>query len=366
MSDDERARLKDLVGSLHQNAIDKMPPRAPVLQRPLQFAVRYSRLRDRLGPVFPDILLVDADLPGESARAWWYSRDETINYWSRHDTALDVVNSVFRSMCAHAEASCWPDYTPATLGHVTVTPPLDRLPTEAFFARDYYKRWLKWIDERREYDDAARDLAEWLDAEDEVLEAFITTLEATNGNALRLLDLGCGYGRHLLNLSERHKIDAVGLDINPRMITGAVDAYHERDHLVGNVSFIPGDVALMGQIQPDSFDAAICMTNTLGNMPADKQRAMLHRLATVLRPGGSVLLSVYAEGSSRARTASYEAVDLRVQEEGDRIVAAQGLSSECFTRTRLSRLIADNGMTVAGVEVVGGCGLALVATRENA
>jgi SAM-dependent methyltransferase len=361
MNDEERDRLTDLVSSLHQNVLDKMPARAPIVQRPLQLAVRYTRVRKKLGPVFPDILLIDADLPSDSAKAWWYSRSGTINSWSRHDRALAVVNSVFRSMCRHARASCWPDYTAATLGHVTVTPPLKRLESEAFFGRDYYPRWLTWIEENRDYD--ARELADWLAAEDETLESFVARLEAGRSEPLRLLDLGCGYGRHLLNLTSRHPLVAVGLDINERMITGAVDASHDRGSAAGRVSFVPGDGALMGQIQPDSFDAAMCMTNTIGNMPADKQQAMLHRLRTVLRPGGQALMSVYGESSTRSRIKSYEQVGLRVQEEGNRIVAAQGLSSECFSRTAVERLITEGGMQVGGIETIGGIGLAAIAVR---
>ncbi len=366
MAPDERSSLAELTNKLEQDILDKMPPRAPIVQNMLRLILKSDRFRPRLGPVFPDVLLVDADLPSDSARAWWYNRNGSIFNWNRHNNELTDVNDVLRIICCHASVSCWPEYTAAMLGPVAVTPPRKRLESEAFFGRDYYQRWLKWI--ANDDDEAARQLAEWLDAETDILDSFAATLSPSHGDFIRLLDLGCGYGRHLLHLTQNHKIDGVGLDINERMITGALEAVHKRDDEgaphEGRVSLVVGDVALMGGIKPDSFDAAICMTNTIGNMPPIKQKATLQRLATVLRPGGRALLSVYGENSTQARIKSYGAVGLRVeeQEELHRIVAAQGLSSECFGRKSLEHLIGDNGLRVESITPIGGIGYAAVAT----
>ena len=363
LGDREKANLVALAASLHQNALDKMPPRAPLIRSIIAVCVRFGRTRRLLGPIFPDILLIDADLPSDTARAWWYGRDGSIANWSRQDEGLSLVNTVVREVCAHAVESCWPEYTASMLGHVAVTPPLQRLESEAFFGRDYYQKWRDWIEENYEYDtiDAARELATWLAAEDNALVSFVDSLTPVDGRSLRLLDVGCGFGRHLLTITADHQLDAVGLDINERMIAGALDAIHGRIDAEGHVSFVVGDGAFMGQFQPQSFDAAICMTNTLGNMPSDKQRAMLQRLSVVLRPGGRVLLSVYGEGSGQARHSSYTAIGLRVEEKGNRIVAAEGLSSQSFTRQTLSHLLGDNGLEVVSIDSLVGIGLVAIA-----
>lgn len=359
LSDKEKADLLALAAVLHQNVLDKMPPRAPLIRAIVSTGVRYEKTRQRLGPVFPDILLIDADLPSDTARAWWYSRDGSIANWSRQDEGLSLVNTVVRSICAHANGSRWSEYTASTLGHVVVTPPLQRLESEAFFGHAYYQEWLDWIREHSKYGkvDAAREIADWLSAEDAALMSFVDNLQPTPESRLRLLDVGCGFGRHLLKVTKAHSVDAVGIDINERMIAGALDAAHGRSHAQGHVSFVVGDGAFMGQLQPHSFDAAICMTNTLGNMPPDKQRAMLQRLGVVLRPGGRVLLSVYGEGSTQVRRSSYTAIGLRVEEKGTRILAAEGLSSECFSRHTLSHLLTDNGLEVERIDPLGSIGL---------
>lgn len=214
--------------------------------------------------------------------------------------------------------------------------------------------------------DAAAEIMQWLDAEEELLHDFVIQLQAKSDKPLRILDLGCGYGRHLLSVTERHAVNAVGLDINERMIADALDRLHKRENANGHVSFVVGDAAFMGQLRPHSFDAAICMTNTIGNMPPEKQRTMLQRLSVVLRPGGSALLSVYGEASTNARVTSYEAIKLRVQKKGNRVLAAEGLSSECFSKQRLAHLVEDNGLTpAADVATVAGIGLSVSATSPE-
>lgn len=366
LSASEKAKITELAAALHQNARDKMPPRAPIFEWCLFVAVLFGRLRRRLGPTFPDILLVDADLPGDTAKAWWYGRNGKIGNWSRNDEeGLSLVSDIVTRICSHAGASIWPEYASTTVGHVAVTPPVKRSESEAFFGRDYYEKWLEWIKahERFEPDepshDAAHQISEWLDAEDEALVSFVEALPSQDA-PLRLLDVGCGFGRHLLAITANHSLDAVGIDINDRMIAKALDAVHSRGEALGHVAFVVGDGALMGQLQPQTFDAAICMTNTLGNMPPEKQRAMLQRLSAVLRPGAPFLLSVYGEGSSDARHRSYTAIGLRVEEKDSRIVAAEGLSSECFARRRLERLLTDNGLIPESVES-SGIGLIAVA-----
>src|ERR1700684_4347167 len=97
-------------------------------------------------------------------------------------------------------------------------------------------------------------------------------------------------------------------------------------------------------------------------MPPIKQRATLQRLSKVLRPGGRALLSVYGENSAQARKKSYESIGLRIQaDDAHRLIAAQGLSSECFGRTALKHLIEDNGLEVETIAQIAGIGYVAIA-----
>jgi SAM-dependent methyltransferase len=128
-----------------------------------------------------------------------------------------------------------------------------------------------------------------------------------------------------------------------------------------------GDAASLSDFEIDEFDLAICMTNTLGNLPREKQTALVRRLRSVLKPGGSALISVYSDASVRARLASYRAIGLRVEARSDRIEASEGLVSEHFTAPRLRTLLEENGLRVLGdVKHVTAIGLAAVASLDSA
>jgi len=131
-------------------------------------------------------------------------------------------------------------------------------------------------------------------------------------------------------------------------------------------NFMPEDAATLDSCDDAEFDFAICMTNTLGNLPKNKQNQLVRRLKRVLKPGGQVYFSTYTEGSHTARLASYEAIGLDVKVEGSRIVAAEGLESEAFSQTSLRRLIVENGLELVGeIEPVAGIGLKAIAQRPS-
>jgi ubiquinone/menaquinone biosynthesis C-methylase UbiE len=364
MDPTEKEILVELTGALHQNAIDKLPPRTPLVHAALSFAVLFGRTRRMLGPVFPDILLVDADLPGDTAKAWWYSRKGKVDSWGRENDGLERVHTFVKSVCAHAKASCWGEYTYKALGQVAVTLPLKKLESEAFFAREHYRKWIGWIEANSGHSqvDAAAEIQRWLDAEMVLLDEFVGELAGSSQEPLRILDLGCGYGRHLLSVARKYPVHAVGMDINERMIAEALDEMHDCGQVEGHVSFVVGDAALMAQLRPSSFDAAICMTNTLGNMPEEKQRAMLQRLSVVLRPGGKAFFSVYGEASTGAREKSYEGIGLRIETKENRVIAAEGLSSEYFNKRQLTHLIEDYGLHEAKELSVEPLGIGAIAT----
>ncbi len=114
----------------------------------------------------------------------------------------------------------------------------------------------------------------------------------------RLLDVGCGTGRHAVALAAGG-VAVTGVDLSPAML----DRARERAEEAGvEVEFIEADArALPPGLGP--FDAAICLCEGAfclvadGVEPLAHDRAILTSIQEILRPGGRLVLT----GLSAAR-----------------------------------------------------------------
>ena len=164
------------------------------------------------------------------------------------------------------------------------------------------------------------------------LAAELDLLRDTITAGMRVLDVGCGTGRHLLLLGERLE-RGVGVDYEQSYVAearrrGGGRALH---FVVGDACRIP----LAG-----SFDLAMCLTNTWGTM-SDKAGALreMRRLAPL---PGSRLLSVYSPASVPARREWYRRLGHSVLEETDEyLVTDGGFRSEHFSEARLRALLGE-------------------------
>ena len=113
----------------------------------------------------------------------------------------------------------------------------------------------------------------------------------------KLLDVGCGTGRHILELS-RYPGTFVGLDMARQDLFSFrswLGIHALKGPLTASVHMVEGD----GERVPFAdglFDIVLC-TETLEHVPND--RAILLELLRVLKPGGTLVISVPDEYSER-------------------------------------------------------------------
>ena len=101
-----------------------------------------------------------------------------------------------------------------------------------------------------------------------------------------VLDVGCGQGRHAVELSLRG-YRVVGLDYSDYLLSVAVERGRERG---ADVRFVKGDMRFMdfdGQ-----FDAAFLFFTTFGYFDDDENFRVLKNISRALRRGGRLLIDL--------------------------------------------------------------------------
>ncbi|MBS1836610.1 MAG: class I SAM-dependent methyltransferase [Actinobacteria bacterium] len=180
---------------------------------------------------------------------------------------------------------------------------------------------------------------------------------------MRVLDVGCGPGRHALALA-RHGIEVVGVDISERFVEVGVEVA-DREGLSGLVTFERADArSMVGDERFDAarsaapFDAAISLCQGafgLGGAPdvGDPQNlgadtAVLAGIAAALGPGGRCAVSAFSsyfqvrwleetDTFDAAGAVNHERAEL-LDGEGER--AEADLWTTCYTPREL-RLVAE-------------------------
>lgn len=178
------------------------------------------------------------------------------------------------------------------------------------------------------------------------------------GRGSRLLDVGCGPGRHVAALVERG-VEVAGVDLSWTFVSLGRAASGAR--------FARADARRL-PVRPGSFDAVISLCQGGFGLLGGEDGAALDAMAAAVRPGGLLALSAFS---------AYFAV--RYLEDGDTFDAATGVNHEraevrspageaqsfdlwttCFTPRELRLLVERAGLDLVSLSAVtpGGYGLA--------
>jgi ubiquinone/menaquinone biosynthesis C-methylase UbiE len=165
----------------------------------------------------------------------------------------------------------------------------------------------------------------FLQAEFELLHAVVT-------ESMRVIDVGCGTGRHLLMLKNRLRL-GVGVDYERSYIAEA-----RRRATDENLHFVTADATAIAVRL--AFDFAMSLTNTWGTM-SDKS-GVLGEMRRVAPNAQTRLLVVYSEPSVQARREWYRRLGHTVLEETPEYLETEGgFRSEHFSEARLRSLIGN-------------------------
>jgi SAM-dependent methyltransferase len=103
----------------------------------------------------------------------------------------------------------------------------------------------------------------------------------------KILDIGCGFGRHSIELAHRG-YNVLGIDPSEVMIASAIDRAAGESNKPEFLQMRGEDFQLVNE-----FEAAICLFTTLGQVNDDEDNhKLLNTAAQALRPGGYFIVEI--------------------------------------------------------------------------
>jgi SAM-dependent methyltransferase len=176
-----------------------------------------------------------------------------------------------------ATAPLQPPPPPQAPGASTQAPPEELRPRR----RRRVKQWFEEI-----FDDDYLRTLPYLSARQTERESAFTAESLGLEPGAAVLDVGCGYGRHAMDLAGRG-FQVTGIDLSLPLLIRAADAARR----IGvAVNFVHGDMREMTFDQ--EFDGAYCLFTSFGYFDDDTNRKVAANLQRALKPGGRVLIEL--------------------------------------------------------------------------
>ncbi len=126
----------------------------------------------------------------------------------------------------------------------------------------------------------------WTKYAPEEVDFVVEHAEIKPGN--RVLDLGCGQGRHSIELSRRGQYDVVGIDMSDRLLNTARKNAEDADVKVHFVKRDARELSIAGL-----FDSIICLYDVIGSYRTkDENISIINSIYKKLKPGGRCVVSV--------------------------------------------------------------------------
>jgi len=173
----------------------------------------------------------------------------------------------------------------------------------------------------------------------------------------RLLDLGCGTGRHLVHFARRG-FQVTGIDLSEHMLAIARRKLAEAGC---GATLLSGDISRLDEMELGHFDYAICMFSTLGMVyGAGNRLRMLRAVRNLLEPHGLFSFHVHnrwhnlwdPEGRRYLRGALWRWLS-RQPEPFQKLVdgyrGISGMSLYVFSAREIKRVVRDAGFAVREV-----------------
>ena len=134
-----------------------------------------------------------------------------------------------------------------------------------------------------------KDLVKWEKRLEKETPFFKELLDSFNSKKLRILDVSCGTGFHLVMFA-KWGYQGVGIDISEKNIEEAIKLA-KNNNVDNKTDFIIGDILeIEKQLKDESFDFILFIGNTFSIFSAEERKSLLNQLIVLLNKGGKILI----------------------------------------------------------------------------
>lgn len=162
----------------------------------------------------------------------------------------------------------------------------------------------------------------------------------------KILDLGCGTGRHLVQFG--NKTNITGIDISPRMIEIANEILKKNNI---KAKTIVGDILDIDRLfEDETFDIVIMMYHTFGSIAPKKNRILLlNKIKKLLKNDGRLILHVHNRNHIKNLKFLFNTYFKNKFEIGDRLISNGELSGAIihfFSRREIEKNLNLTGFQI--------------------